>query len=601
MRRSPSQTNSRPLDLRRVNKAASRSILVICGQRSLACGSGTPGHEVCAERVGALGVCQRTGPSSGSNPPASYIVHTDDGHTWTVGEDELAPLKGRVGKGRRGVSRPVPSSDRGSHGAVALTAEQSAGWGYERPAAAHYRPSSSKGHRGAGWALGFMPLAMLAAQYAITIILAKQLGAAQTHAGSTPSPFVGLASGGGFALLGLAFTVIGPLIVYSATQDAGLTVGFLVVRWIEGYLISFVLTAAVLTSLGLHAGPTVPGAPTPVPGTPTTPGLTRSGRVATPNQSSSQPVSVPNAQGIYMKLNGRMLTVSLGGEDKVGGTLVNEERGIVYLHCIPVRGSGFSLSPQEIRLTATRHRPGAWGTSNATSGRATARSRSLTAVFLRSTRGCACPGSTCCPGHSASNKDQAVGVLGPDEGNRSDRQGLGDQPSTRGSDGNNRIRGTKHDGRLPDRATPRRRTGDRFRSLRRPAVWLPSAPRCLTPLCSPYRRQRDDRSPDRAEKEARDERLPPMVLVGGDARVAGARESRISAIVDNRQGLADVETHCLGLNPRLRIAAAGVALLAHAEAVEEAVMVARIRQGDDAQRGGGMGSDLREICLLWAV
>jgi hypothetical protein len=209
---------------------------------------------------------ERTGTVIALEPPVNYIVQTDDGHIWTVGEDELAPLKGLVGKGRRRVSPPVPPSDRGPHGAVALTAEQSAVWGYERPAGAHYRPSSSKGHRGAGWALGFMPLAMLAAQYAITIVLAKQLGAAQTHAGSSPSPFVGIASGGGFALLGLAFTVIGPLIVYSGTQNASLTVGFFVVRWIEGYLVSFVLTGAVLASLGLHVGPTVAAAPARVSG-----------------------------------------------------------------------------------------------------------------------------------------------------------------------------------------------------------------------------------------------------------------------------------------------------------------------------------------------
>jgi hypothetical protein len=288
----------------------------------------------------------RTGTVIGLEPPVNYIVHTDDGHTWTVGEDELAPLKGLVGKGRPRVSLRVRPSDRGPQGAVALTAEQSAAWGNERPAAAHSRPSSSKGHRGAGWALGFMPLAMLAAQYAITIVLAKQLGAAQTHAGSTPSPFVGIASGGGFALLGLAFTVIGPLIVYSGTQDAGLTVGFFVVRWIEGYLVSFVLTGAVLASLGLHVGPTTASTPAPAPGTPVPGAITRSGKVATPTRASSQSLSVPNAQGIYLKLAHHRLTLVLPPELKVQGLLVNTERSTAYLQCIPVRGSGFSLAPQ---------------------------------------------------------------------------------------------------------------------------------------------------------------------------------------------------------------------------------------------------------------
>jgi hypothetical protein len=293
---------------------------------------------------------ERTGTVIGLQPPANYVVHTEDGHTWTVGEDELAPLKPAVGNGAPSVFPPASPSDGGPYATVAVRAEPSVAWGYERPAAAHYRPSSSKGNRGAGWALGFMPLAMLAAQYAITIVLAKQLGAAQLHTGSTPSPFLGIASGGGLALLGLAFTVIGPLIVYSGTQDAGLTVGYFVVRWIEGYLFSFVLTGAVLASLGLHVGPSPAGAPAPapVPGTPVPGALTRSGKVATPRRASSRSVSVPNAQGIYLNLTRRTLTLALPGELKVGGLLVSVERSTVYLHCIPVRGSGFSLSPQEV-------------------------------------------------------------------------------------------------------------------------------------------------------------------------------------------------------------------------------------------------------------
>jgi hypothetical protein len=357
---------------------------------------------------------ERTGTVIAFEPPANYIVQTDDGHTWTVGEDELAPLKGRVGKGPRRVPPPAPPSDRGPQGAVALTAEQSAAWGYERPAA-HYRPSSSKGQRGAGWALGFMPLAMLAAQYAITIVLAKQLGAAQTQ-GSTASPFVGIASGGEFALLGLAFTVIGPLIVYSGTQDAGLTVGFFVVRWIEGYLVSFVLTGAVLTSLGLHVGPTVASTPAPVPGTPVPGALTRSGKVATPNRAPSQSFSAPNAQGIYLKLNGHMLTVVLGGKTRWEGSWSMKSAAPSTFTASPLVDQASRSPHKRYRLPAPSHRPGAWGTSSTTSGRVTARSHSLTAVFLRSTRTCACLGSTCSPGHSASNRGIAASALAPDVG-----------------------------------------------------------------------------------------------------------------------------------------------------------------------------------------
>ena len=291
---------------------------------------------------------ERNATVIGLQPPMTYVVHTDDGYTWTVGEDEVAALKRAVGNRTPSVLPPAPPSDRGPYAAVAVKAERPARWVSELPAANPYRVSSSKRSRGAGWALGFMPLAMLAAQYAITFVLAKQLGAAQLHAGSTASPFLGLASGVGFSLVGLAFIVIGPLIVYSATQDIGLTVGYFVVRWIEGYFLGFVLTAAVLASLGLHVGPTPAGTPALVSGTPLPAAPTRSG-TSTSDRASSQSFSVLNAQGIYLNRRGHTLSLGLPDELKVQGLLVNTYRSTIYLHCIPVNGSGFSLSPVTFR------------------------------------------------------------------------------------------------------------------------------------------------------------------------------------------------------------------------------------------------------------
>jgi hypothetical protein len=144
-----------------------------------------------------------------------------------------------------------------------------------------------------------------------------------------------------FAVLGLAFTVFGLLIVYNGTHDIGLTIGYLVIRSIEGYLLSFVLTAAVLTSLGLHPDATKP-TNGPAANSPTRP-------AATPNTGSSAEITVPNASGIYLKITGRVLSVILPPELTVSGQGVNTQNSTVYLNCIPANGPGFSLPPQTQR------------------------------------------------------------------------------------------------------------------------------------------------------------------------------------------------------------------------------------------------------------
>jgi hypothetical protein len=101
--------------------------------------------------------------------------------------------------------------------------------------------------RDAGWALGFMPLAVLVAQYGLTFLLARELQPSRLHTSGAATSLFGFASGAAFSLIGLAFLVIGPVIVYIGTQDIVLTLCYLGVRWLEGYLLSFVLTAALLS------------------------------------------------------------------------------------------------------------------------------------------------------------------------------------------------------------------------------------------------------------------------------------------------------------------------------------------------------------------
>jgi hypothetical protein len=149
-----------------------------------------------------------------------------------------------------------------------------------------------------------MPLAMLVAEYAITFALAKPLGATELHSGAAASPLSGVAAGGAFALVGIVLSVVGLMIVYNRTQDVGLTVGYFFVRWIEGYLLTFIMTAGVLTSLGLQPGPQtgagVPaavarqaasGAPTPV----VAPAVTRP--------------FVRNDEGIELRFNGHQISI----------------------------------------------------------------------------------------------------------------------------------------------------------------------------------------------------------------------------------------------------------------------------------------------------
>src|SRR5689334_16158979 len=113
-----------------------------------------------------------------------------------------------------------------------------------------FRPRRISGRHGAVWALGFMPLATVGVQFGLNYILARQM-VSRPHSSQALSPFLGFASGWEFALVGFVIWFGGLLILYNGTQDVSLTVGYLVVRWIESYLLNFVLAGSLLTSIGL--------------------------------------------------------------------------------------------------------------------------------------------------------------------------------------------------------------------------------------------------------------------------------------------------------------------------------------------------------------
>jgi hypothetical protein len=111
-----------------------------------------------------------------------------------------------------------------------------------------YRYPSETRRRGSGWALGFMPLATVAIQYGIDYVLVRGL--------HTPELFTVPLSG-----IGIAVYVLGTFVVYVGTRDVALTVGYLVVRWIEGFIAALIVGTAITASLGLSTVPVQTASP----------------------------------------------------------------------------------------------------------------------------------------------------------------------------------------------------------------------------------------------------------------------------------------------------------------------------------------------------
>jgi hypothetical protein len=195
----------------------------------------------------------RTGVIVAAEPPAGYLVHTNDGHSWHVGADELEPLEAPAASAATQVQ------------AESAPAEKPNPYRYEAPLQELRTPKSldqgpgedvyaaSREPRGAPWAIVFMPLVTLAIQYGITYAAFKAGG-------------VSVLTGTAISLLGLALTAVGMLLVYEGTRNLALTVGFFFVRSFEGFILSAVLTTAILHSLGLKGVHVQPLKPIAAPG-----------------------------------------------------------------------------------------------------------------------------------------------------------------------------------------------------------------------------------------------------------------------------------------------------------------------------------------------
>jgi hypothetical protein len=150
-----------------------------------------------------------------------------------------------------------------------------------------------------------------------------------------------------FMLIGFLFLVGGPVVVYVFTQDAALTLGYIIVRWVERFLLNALLAAATVTTLGLHARLD------PLFGTPLSPPVTHRGVPpgAPAGSPSSQDITVRNAQGIYLQLfGGQVLAVKFPAEVAVHGQLVRVLMSSVSLHCARRNRTGFWLPPRQILL-----------------------------------------------------------------------------------------------------------------------------------------------------------------------------------------------------------------------------------------------------------
>jgi hypothetical protein len=221
-------------------------------------------------------------------------------------------------------------------------------WRRGEPAAGAYTHHETGSRRGAEWALGVMPVLMLAVQYGVTFALVKIFGLSTALFGS-------------LSALGIACTIVGLVIVYRGTRDISLTVGYVVVRWIESFFVGFVLSAALIASLGLQAGSaTTARAPTGTSPVRAAPRL--SGAAPAPTGPSSRSVNVINSQGLSLNLTGNVLTIALPSLVKVNGQLVTLQGSVTRLECSRVHGRDFSLAPQ---LWQPGSDPVAWRLSGA--------------------------------------------------------------------------------------------------------------------------------------------------------------------------------------------------------------------------------------------
>lgn len=211
--------------------------------------------------------------------------------------------------------------------------------------APYYRPIGPRQYRGAWWALVFMPLATLGVQYGVSYLLLKSSQNIELRGITPAAPLLGVFTGSVFEVLSLACLAIGVLIVYALTNEFSLTLGYLCVHLLLGYILSVVVTTAMLASIGIRIeGPTTPAHDSrrahshshaqPIPG------------------SSLRHFHTVNSQGLRLQIDGRRLSLVLPGELAVNGQQVTLIGSISRLSCVRAHGPALALSPKRYRAGA---------------------------------------------------------------------------------------------------------------------------------------------------------------------------------------------------------------------------------------------------------
>jgi hypothetical protein len=206
----------------------------------------------------------------------------------------------------------------------------------------YYSPSGRRKRRGAWWALVVVPVATFAAQYGISVLMLKTLDTPELLRPTSPvAPFLGLFMDSTFVLLSLACVVIGAMVVFASTDAFMLTIGYVGVRWLLGYVLSVLATPALLTSAGLQIGYLAPP-----------PHHAKPGHAQLIPGSNLRSFRTVNSQGIRLQIDGRRLGLALPRSLAIGGRQVSLSGSVTRLTCVRAHAPALTLGPRRYRAGA---------------------------------------------------------------------------------------------------------------------------------------------------------------------------------------------------------------------------------------------------------
>jgi len=231
---------------------------------------------------------------------------------------------------------PVPGLTKpaGSRALLApVGAQSTALFSYERPANESNQRRGARALRGPVWALGVMPPVMIAVGWLIQIAILKS--SARHTVLVVPA----------LGVIGFGCFILGIVIVYIGTNDFVLTIGFIVVGWIESYFVGLVLSAALMGSLGASLGlfgagvhhPPSSAKPVAAAGTFPTVRSPRHGHSAAGSPVLRRAV---NRQGFILNVD----TVTSGQDLEVDAPLLGPPAFRVDGRLLPVAGSSVALN-----------------------------------------------------------------------------------------------------------------------------------------------------------------------------------------------------------------------------------------------------------------